>query len=91
MLTVLPCPEVIDLSGDATKHDKENEAPPLPKLNVAHGVSSYYVDLLIEEEMKNEGRKKRNQEIKSEHKSKLQKVESVKKITKVSLPSVLTG
>jgi hypothetical protein len=66
LLTVLPCPDVIDLSGDATIHDKENEAPLLPKLNAAQGVSSYYVDLLlIEEEMKNEGRKKRNQEVKS--------------------------
>jgi hypothetical protein len=30
LLTVLPCPEVIDLSSDATIHDKENQAPSLP-------------------------------------------------------------
>ena len=46
-------------------------------------IGSCYVDVLIEEELKNEGRKKRNQEIKSEQKTKQQKVESLKKITKV--------
>jgi hypothetical protein len=34
--------------------------------------------------LKNEGRKKRNQEIKDEQKSKQQKIESLKKITKES-------
>jgi hypothetical protein len=32
--------------------------PPLPKVNVGNGVGSYYLDLLIEEKRKNEGRKK---------------------------------
>jgi hypothetical protein len=66
-----------------TVHDKENQPPPSKKLNVNQGIGSCYVDVLIEEELKNEGRKKRNQEIKSEQKTKQQKVESLKKITKV--------
>ncbi len=45
-------------------------------------MGSYYLDLLIEEEKKNEGRKKRNKEIKSDQKTKQQKVESLKKLTK---------
>jgi hypothetical protein len=47
-------------------------------------MGSYYLDLLIEEEKKNEGRKKRKEEIKSKQKTKQQKVESLKKLTKVS-------
>jgi len=82
---VLPHQEVVDLTtaGDDIQ-DKENDPPPLPKLNVGNSVGSYYLDLLIEEEKKNEGRKKRNEEIKSEQKTKQQKVESLKKLTKVS-------
>ncbi len=57
--------------------------PPLPKINVAQGVGNYYIDLIIEEQLKNNGRKKRNEEIKSEQKTKQQKVEHLKKITKV--------
>jgi hypothetical protein len=79
LLTSIPFPDAIDLTDD-----KENDPPPLTKLNVNIGLGSYYVDLLIEEELKNEGRKKRNEEIKSEQKTKQQKVESLKKITKVS-------
>ena len=56
----------------------------LPRVNVAQGIGNYYVDLLIQEELKNEGRKKRNEEIKSEQKTKQLKVEHLKKITKVS-------
>jgi hypothetical protein len=32
--------------------DKENDPPPLTKLNVNSGLGSYYVDLLIKEELK---------------------------------------
>jgi hypothetical protein len=42
---------------------------PPPKINVSQGVGSYYFDLLINEELKNEWRKKRNEEIKSEQKT----------------------
>ncbi len=84
LLTVIPFPDAIDLTRDETIHDKENQPPPSKKLNVNQGIGSNYVDLLIEEELKNEGRKKRNQDIKSEQKTKQQKVESLKKITKVS-------
>ncbi len=75
--------DVVDLTSH--EHDKENvpPLPPLPKINVAQGVGNYYVDLIIEEQLKNEGRKKRNEEIKSKQKTKQQKVEHLKKITKV--------
>ncbi len=86
LLTVVPedKADVVDLTS--CEHDKENvpPLPPLPKLNIAQGVSNYYVDLIIEEQLKNEGRKKRNEEIKSKQKMKQQKVEHLKKITKVS-------
>jgi hypothetical protein len=86
LLTVLPNKGdgVVDLTGKL--QDKENapQLPPIPKINVSQGVGSYYVDLLINEELKNEGGKKRNEEIKSEQKTKQQKVEHLKKITKVS-------
>ena len=47
LLTVLPHREVVDLTtaGDDIQ-DKENDPPPLPKLNVGNGVGSYYLDLL---------------------------------------------
>ena len=87
LLTVLPGikQDVVDLTVD-NPQNKENEVPlpPLPRVNVAQGIGNYYVDLLIQEELKNEGRKKRNEEIKSEQKTKQQKVEHLKKITKVS-------
>jgi hypothetical protein len=57
---------------------------PFQQINVAQGVGNYYVDLIIEEQLKNEGRKKRNEEIKSKQKTKEQKVEHLMKITKVS-------
>jgi hypothetical protein len=85
LLTVVPFPDnAIDLTGSDTAN-KENDPPKIKPINISQGtVGSYYVDLLIEEELKNEGRKKRNQEIKDEQKSKQQKIESLKKITKVS-------
>jgi hypothetical protein len=61
--------------------DKENNPPPLPKVNVGNSVGSYYLNLLFEEEKKNEGRKKRNKDIKSEQKMMHQKVQSLKKLT----------
>jgi len=86
LLTVLPNKGdgVVDLTGKLQEKENVPQLPPLPKINVSHGVGSYYVDLLINEELKNEGRKKRNEEIKSEQKTKQQKVEHLKKITKVS-------
>jgi hypothetical protein len=65
------------------KLSKHEDGTP-SNLNHFQGVGNYYVDLIIEEELKNEGRKKRNEEIKSEQKTKQQKVEQLKKITKVS-------
>jgi hypothetical protein len=75
LLTFLPSKgdSFVDLTGKL--QDKENapQLPPLPKINVSQGFGSYYVD-----------RKKRNEEIKSEQKTKQEKVEHLKKITKVS-------
>jgi hypothetical protein len=69
---------------DLTRPANDENVPPLPpNLNISQGVGNYYVDLIIEEELKNEGRKKRNEEIKSEQKTKQQKVEQLKKFTKV--------
>jgi len=84
LLTVIPFPDAIDLTGSNDGNDKENEPPAMKKININQGIGSFYVNLLIEEELKNEGRKKRNQEIKDEQKTKQQKIESIKKITKVS-------
>ena len=42
----------------------------IPKLNINQGVGSYYLDRLIEEEKKSEGRKRKFNEIKQEQKTK---------------------
>jgi hypothetical protein len=86
LLTVLPGERKQELF-DLTHPDNDENVPPLPRLpslNLSQGIGNYYVDLIIEQELKNEGRKKRNEEIKSEQKTKQQKVEQLKKITKVS-------
>jgi hypothetical protein len=86
LLTALPGnrkQEIIDLNCPASDENVP-PLPPLPNLNLSQGVGNYYVDLIIEEELKNEGRKKRNKEIKSEQKTKQQNIEHLKKITKVS-------
>ncbi len=55
-------------------------------LKLSNGASNHYLDLLIEEEIKNEGRKKNKcEEMKKEHKISQQKIENLKKLTKVSL------
>jgi len=54
-------------------------------LNVSTGPSNAYLDLLIEEEIKNEGRKKKFEELKKEQQTRAQKLENIKKLTKVSL------
>ena len=62
MLTVIPGDkeDVVDLTS--CEHNKENvlPLPPLPKITVAQGVSNWYINLINEEQLKNEGRKKRN-------------------------------
>jgi hypothetical protein len=67
---------------DLTVGNSENIA--LPKVNVEAGIGSYYLDHLIEEENKSLGRKRKFEEIKNEQKSKEQKIEYLKKLTKVS-------
>ncbi len=60
----------------------------LPKLNIDLGAGSYYLDRLIEEEKKSEGRKKKIEVMKSEHKTKQQNIDHLKKLTKVSSASL---
>ena len=51
----------------------------IPKLKINQGVGSYYLDRLIEEEKKSEGRKRKFNEIKQEQKTKEMKIEYIKK------------
>jgi hypothetical protein len=53
-------------------------------LNFSKGLSNNYLDLLIEEEIKNEGRKKKFEQLKKEQQTRTQKLENLKKLTKVS-------
>jgi len=79
LLTVLPDKkDVVDLTNEPLK--------PTYGLKLSNGASNHYLDLLIEEEIKNEGRKKNKcEEMKKEHKISQQKIENLKKLTKVSL------
>ena len=83
LLTTLPDKmDVVNLTGTTSSSSTQRELPTL--LNVSAGSANYYLDLLIEEEMKNEGRKKKFEDIKKEQKTRDQKIENLKKITKVS-------
>ncbi len=53
-------------------------------MNIENGVGSYYIDRLIEEEKKSEGRKNKFENLKSKQQTKQQKIEHIKKLTKVS-------
>jgi hypothetical protein len=55
-----------------------------PSLNVTHGSASIYLDLLVEESKKDEGRKWWNEELKAMLKRKEQKLNHIKTIGKVS-------
>jgi len=55
-----------------------------PLLNFSKGAGSYYLDKVIEEEKKDEGRKRSFEEIKNEQKTKQQKTNHLKTLTKVS-------
>ncbi len=83
LLTTLPDKmDVVNLTGTTSSSSTQRELPTL--LNVSAGSANYYLDLLIEEEMKNEGWKKKFEDIKEEQKTRDQKIENLKKITKVS-------
>jgi hypothetical protein len=83
LFTVLPGmkQDVVDLTDD-NQESKKNlvPMPSLSSVNVSQGFGTYCVDLLIQEELKNEVRKKRNEEIKSKQKKKQQKVEHIKRL-----------
>jgi len=77
LLTVLPDQkDAIDLTKEPLK--------PSCALNLSKGTSSHYIDLLIQEQVKNEGRKKKFDEIKKEQATAQGKIENLKKLTKVS-------
>lgn len=79
LLTVVPNKkDVIDLTNAEI-------LKPACSFNISNGTSNHYLDLLIEEEIKNEGRKKKLEEIKKEQKTREQKIKNLKKLTKVSL------
>ena len=73
LLTVIPFQDAIDLARNEMVHDKENQPPPSKKLNVNQGIGSYYVNLLIEEELKNKGRKKKKSGYKEQTENKATK------------------
>ena len=84
ILTSLPQQkDVVDLSA-TTVTTESSVGVSVPMINVECGVGSYYIDRLIEEEKKSEGRKKKFENLKSEQKTKQQKIEHIKKLTKVS-------
>jgi hypothetical protein len=69
--------DAIDLTDEPFK--------PSCALNLSKGTSNHYLDLLIEEEIKNEGRKKKFEEMKKEQRTSQEKIEGLKKLTKVYL------
>jgi hypothetical protein len=58
----------------------------VPAIYVDWGVRSYGIDHLTEEEKKSKGRKKKFVNLKSEQRTKQQKIEHIKKLTKFPLP-----
>jgi hypothetical protein len=68
--------DVVDLTKEPLK--------PTHGLNILNGASNHYLDLLIEEEIKNEERKKKFEEMTKEQMTGQKKIESLKKLTKVS-------
>jgi hypothetical protein len=86
ILTTLPAKEI-----DLTVDDEEQNtitaaatATTFPKINIHAGSASFYLDKLIGEERKDEGRKRKFETIKSQQQTKQQKIEHLKSLTKVS-------
>ncbi len=90
LLTILSDAKVVvDLTSKSTTTSSCVIAVPapvatVPALNLTQGVGTYYLDMLIEEGKKDEGRQKKFEAIKKEQKTNQQKIENPKKITKVS-------
>ena len=91
ILTNLPSAKnIVDLTteadsqANATDSSSNHTGMLIPKLNINLDSGSYYLDRLIEEEKKSEDRKKKFEDMKSEHKTKQQKLDHLKKLTKVS-------
>jgi hypothetical protein len=75
--------KVIDLTTGGNDEDLPLP-PPLSRPNISQGIGSYYIDKLLEEERKSEGRIEKFKQLKSEMKTREEKVEHLKKLTKIS-------
>ncbi len=71
ILTEIPGNDVVDLvDGDG----EETHCPTFLNLNFSNGTGSNHLDKIVEEQEKEEGRKKRFEAIKSDQKTKQQKL-----------------
>jgi hypothetical protein len=81
----------IDLTATDAASNEYMMPPPLPHPNITAGIGSYYMDLIKEEEQKSEGQKQKFIKLKSEVKTREEKVEHFKKLTKVSSSVLATN
>jgi hypothetical protein len=72
--------DVVDLTTTTTSSTVNS----CPEVNLKYGAGNKYLDLLIEEGKKDDGRKRKFEMIKSQQKTKADKIEHIKKLTKVS-------
>ncbi len=72
---------VVDLT---TENNGRVLPPPLPRPKINKGIGSYYMDKLLEEERKSKGRIEKFKKLKIEMKTREEKVEYFKKLTKIS-------
>ncbi len=76
--------KVVDLTNEDDGDMSAIPCPPFPLINITQGAGNRYLDILIEEEKKDEGRKRKFEEIKSLQKTKNDKIEHLKRLLKVS-------
>jgi hypothetical protein len=90
VLTKLPAQEIVDLTAadcaqmngiSSTTTTSTNMAL---NINIQTGSGSFYLNKLIEEEKKGEGRKRKFEALKREQQTKEQKISHLKSLTKVS-------
>jgi hypothetical protein len=81
LLTVLPdTKDVVDLTVNSTC---TNTTLCLPQINITEDAGTKYLDMLFKEGKKDERRKRKFEMIKSQQKTKDEKIEHLKKLTKV--------
>jgi hypothetical protein len=90
ILTKLPAQEIVDLTAADCAQMNGNSSTTTTSTNMAlninirTGSGSFYLDKLIEEEKKGEGRKRKFEALKREQQTKEQKISHLKSLTKVS-------